>query len=376
MKRLILFVLLFVFCFSAFAIQPASANKRIPLIQIALLLDTSNSMDGLIDQAKSQLWKFVNELADASHNGKEPMLYVALYEYGNDSLSAREGYIRQVKQFTYDLDKISEELFALDTNGGSEYCGYVIDKSTKSLKWSKHKDDLKIIFIAGNEEFTQGNVKYKNACGLAKSRDIVVNTVFCGPFKRGVDTKWKDGAMITGGEYMNIDQDKKAIHIDAPQDKEIERLGLALNKTYIPYGEEGYAGAARQAEQELNAKMAAPGSSLQRSVAKASKYYKADSWDLVDAVKDKKIDLAKIKTKELPKNMQKMTVAQRKKHVAAETKKRSDIQNKIKQLNTARKKYVAVKMKELASKGQDTLDAAMVKAVRKQAAKKNFKFKK
>jgi len=33
-------------------------------------------------------------------------------------------------------------------------------------------------------------------------------------------------------------------------------------------------------------------------------------------------------------------------------------------------------MKELASKGQDTLDAAMVKAVRKQAAKKNFKFKK
>ena len=32
-------------------------------IQLALLLDTSNSMDGLIDQAKSQLWKIVNELA-------------------------------------------------------------------------------------------------------------------------------------------------------------------------------------------------------------------------------------------------------------------------------------------------------------------------
>ena len=32
---------------------------------LALLLDTSNSMDGLIDQAKSQLWKIVNELAAA-----------------------------------------------------------------------------------------------------------------------------------------------------------------------------------------------------------------------------------------------------------------------------------------------------------------------
>ena len=35
--------------------------KRDASIQIALLLDTSNSMDGLIDQAKSQLWSVVNE---------------------------------------------------------------------------------------------------------------------------------------------------------------------------------------------------------------------------------------------------------------------------------------------------------------------------
>jgi hypothetical protein len=37
---------------------PARAASR---VQIALLLDTSNSMDGLIDQARSQLWRVVNE---------------------------------------------------------------------------------------------------------------------------------------------------------------------------------------------------------------------------------------------------------------------------------------------------------------------------
>src|SRR6185295_3102994 len=37
-------------------------------IMLALLLDTSNSMDGLIEQAKSQLWKIVNELAAAKCN--------------------------------------------------------------------------------------------------------------------------------------------------------------------------------------------------------------------------------------------------------------------------------------------------------------------
>ena len=36
-------------------------NKN--LIQMAILLDTSGSMDGLIEQAKAQLWKIVNELA-------------------------------------------------------------------------------------------------------------------------------------------------------------------------------------------------------------------------------------------------------------------------------------------------------------------------
>jgi hypothetical protein len=69
-------------------------------IMIALLLDTSNSMDGLIDQAKSQLWKIVNEVAAAkSGDGKQPNIKIALYEYGNDGLSSDEGYIRQVSAF-------------------------------------------------------------------------------------------------------------------------------------------------------------------------------------------------------------------------------------------------------------------------------------
>src|SRR5690348_18486640 len=63
-------------------------------ILIALLLDTSNSMDGLIDQAKSQLWRLVNELAVAKcGDGSRPTIKIALYEYGNDGLPASEGYI-------------------------------------------------------------------------------------------------------------------------------------------------------------------------------------------------------------------------------------------------------------------------------------------
>ena len=142
---------------------------------LALLLDTSNSMDGLIDQAKSQLWKVVNELAAAKcTDGTRPNIKIALYEYGNDGLSSAEGYIRLVSALTTDLDVISEKLFALTTNGGNEYCGHVIKKSLTQLEWSTSEADLKMIFIAGNEPFTQGEVPYRTACLLAKEKDVVV----------------------------------------------------------------------------------------------------------------------------------------------------------------------------------------------------------
>src|SRR5690349_8851268 len=67
-----------------------------PLVQIALLLDTSNSMDGLIEQARSQLWRVVDEMGRARRGSKRVRLQIALYEYGNDALPAQGGHIRQV----------------------------------------------------------------------------------------------------------------------------------------------------------------------------------------------------------------------------------------------------------------------------------------
>src|SRR5262245_12214456 len=117
-----------------------------PVVQLVLLLDTSNSMDGLIEQAKSQLWKIVNEFITAKQNGQRPDLQVALFEYGKSSLSAKGGYIRMVQPLTNDLDKISEELFALRTNGGEEYCGWVIQEAVQRLGWDPSGKAYKAIF--------------------------------------------------------------------------------------------------------------------------------------------------------------------------------------------------------------------------------------
>jgi hypothetical protein len=371
----IILAILFVVSASAnlFAATAAKPAAQKPLVQIAILLDTSNSMDGLIEQAKGQLWKICNEFIKAKQNGVAPEVQVALYEYGKSSLSAEAGWIRRIQPLTTDLDKISEELFALKTNGGDEFCGWVIKNAVNELEWSPRSDVYKVIFIAGNEPFTQGPVNYAEACKAAISKGIIVNTIHCGPEAEGIDTKWKDGATIADGKYLVIDHNRAVVSIEAPQDKEIARLGDELNKTYLAFGAAGKPGAARQKSQDANAAALAPasGAVVQRAIAKASMNYRNSSWDLVDAAKDEKFEIGKVKSEELPAEMQKMDTAERKEFIGKKAKERSDLQTKIQKLNAERDQYVAQRAKETT----DTLDTAVISAVREQGGKRNLVFK-
>jgi hypothetical protein len=350
----------------------AQEDAEGPRIQIAILLDTSNSMDGLIDQARSQLWKIVNELATASKDGEEPVLEVALFEYGNNRLSRDDGYIRLVLPLTTDLDKVSEELFALTTNGGDEYCGHVIQEAVAELEWSDSGDDMKAIFIAGNEPFTQGGVDYRDSCRDAIDRGIVVSTIHCGTLAEGERTGWKDGALLADGNYMAIDQNTAVAHVAAPQDDEIARLGSELNDTYVAFGAAGAVGQTRQNEEDSKAGRVAPGVATQRAVFKSSVHYKNASWDLVDAVKQGEVELEDLEEEELPENMRGMNAQEQQAFLDAQRQKREQLQQKIQELNAARKEYVAEKQKEAAEEGSETLDTAMIKGLKEQAKKKQF----
>ncbi len=345
-----------------------------PLIQLAILLDTSNSMDGLINQTKAELWKIVNELATSKKNGVSPNLEVALYEYGNDNLSKESGHIRKVLAFTNDLDGVSEALFSLRTRGGDEYCGEVIDAAVENLKWSQSSKVLKLIFIAGNESFTQGSVDYKKSCKKAIQQGVIVNTIFCGNYNEGVNTKWKDGAMLSDGHYVNIDQNVKIVHIDAPQDKKIAELGIKLNKTYIAYGRSGKKAYARQKKQDKNASNLSQNSMTQRAMFKSKAQYSNESWDLVDASKNKKSKVRDLKKEELPQEMKGMSIKERERYVEKKSKERKKIQKKIQKLSKARDKYIAKEREKQAKSGKVTLETAIIKIIHTLGKKKGFKF--
>jgi hypothetical protein len=356
-------------------IADANSVKQKPVVQIAILLDTSGSMEGLINQAKAQLWSIVNEFIFAKRAGLAPEVQVALFEYGNNGLNREEGYIRLVVPFTTDLDKLSEELFALKTNGGDEYCGWVIKDAVEKLKWSAKTDDLKLIFIAGNEPFTQGKVDFKESCKAAINKGIIVNTIHCGSESEGINGKWKDGAALADGRFLNINQNQAIVYIEAPQDKEISKLNEKLNETYIAYGTSGQTRAEMQKAQDKNVVALSAGAAVQRAVAKSSGNYQNAGWDLVDAVKYNNVKIEDLKEKELPTNMQKMNTEQRKVYINTKANERAQIQAKIQKLNAEREKYVAEQMKKTQTQDK-SFGSAAIKAIQEQAKKKNFEFEK
>ena len=79
-----------------------------------------------------------------------------------------------------------------------------------------------------------------------------------------------------------------------------------------------------------------------------------------------------MKDEELPEEMKKMDKAERKEYIAKTLSKRKKIQEKITKLSEERRKYVETEMKKNAE--SNSLDSAIINAIRKQAKDKKFVF--
>jgi hypothetical protein len=355
--------------------QPVQVRET-PRIQLAIILDTSNSMDGLIEQTRNQLWQVVNEFSTARQNGLTPILEIALFEFGNSGISLDRGYVRKLNGFTRELDAVSQGLFSLTTNGGEEYCGYAIETAVRQLQWSHSDSDIKTIFIAGNESFAQGPVAYQQAIELAARQGISINTIHAGSHREGIADGWQAGAMLAGGDYLSIDADQQVVHIEAPQDARINQLNAMLNDTYVAYGSNGADKAQRQLQQDRMSSDISAALLAKRAQSKASAFYGNADWDLVDALRDGEVaegQLAEMEDSALPEPMQGLSDRQKLDYLRQKQNEREAIQQEILELSENRADYVASKKREQAAAAPSVSDV-LSGAIRKQAQQKNFSF--
>jgi hypothetical protein len=343
-------------------------------IQVAILLDVSNSMDGLIDQAKAQLWNMVNVMGNARCDGLQPTFELALYEYGRPANGEANGYIKQLHGFTNNLDAVSATLFGIHTNGGSEHCPEVIVKSLDQMQWDAKSSTYKVIFIAGNETFRQGKIPWTMACDKAMEKGVIVNTIYCGSKEMGIREYWNLGAECGKGSYTNINHNAVMDEMDTPYDTLLFSLNDKLNSTYIAYGARGAEASLMQAEMDTKNYTLSKSAAAKRVEVKGKKeLYKNDDWDLVDAVaKDKEL-VNKIDKKDLPENLKNKSPQEISKYLEEQGKQRSEVQKQIAEVSVKRNNYLkSEKEKQLKGTGEVTLESAVEKIIKEQAKRFNM----
>lgn len=314
----------------------ADADGDRPLVQIAVMLDDSGSMQGLLRQARAQLWEIVGQASAMRRGGRQPRIQVALYHYGDVPFLASP-----LVGFTDDLDEVSRLLFAVNGGGGEERCGQVILNGLAQLAWSPRPDDLRLILIAGNEPFDQGPVDWRTAVQAATGRGITVTAIHCGSDRDGRSGRWADAAELGRGRYLCIDHDRALPAIVAPQDPDLRRLNDELNATYLPYGAAGAARQREQAAQDANALAADPGAFGKRAAVKAGSAYVNTGWDLVDALRADPAAADALRPEDLPAALRGLDPAGRRAAIAAAGERRAALQREIAGLGAERDRFVA-----------------------------------
>lgn len=342
------------------------------IVELVICLDTSGSMSGLINAARQKLWAVINDLALAEPT---PELRVALYTFGNDGHNAEDGWVHQQTPFTTDLDLVSERLFALTTNGGTEFVGRVLDRAVEQLEWTPSDSVLKLIIVAGNESADQDQqVSFRDACKKSISKGIMINSIYCGNPADNLAPAWQEVAKLADGHWAAIDQNNGTVVITTPFDDELATLSAKVNATYIPYGAQGLWGSDNQLVQDRNALGLNSAAAAQRAQTKCSGLYDNRRWDLVDACSQQDFELASIKVEDLPENMQKMTEEERTAYVDAKAVERKQIIETVNDLNTKRNGYVQEQMKKSALDDSQAFDLVIRNALRDQARSKGFTF--
>lgn len=345
-----------------------------PKIQIAILLDTSSSMNGLINQAKSRLWNIINTMTTLKYNGQTPKIEIAIYEYGNSRLNAKDGYILRATPFTSDLDLVSEVLFGLNTGGGEELCGEVIKQSLQQLTWDDNPNSMKLVYIAGNEPFDQigvNKVAYPQAIELALQKEVYINTIHCGDVQTGINEKWKAGADMGKGKFFNIDQNRSIQYVATPYDDQLEVLNTKLNATYHGYGRQGAVKKAAQVNEDRNARTMDKAVAVERSVSKSKVQYNNSSWDMVDAYNADKEFVQKVDKTTLPDDFKALNNQELEKKLKQVQEDRAKVQQEMEAVSKKRTEFLAQQERNGTASGDD-LGNAINSSILELAQKKKY----
>jgi Mg-chelatase subunit ChlD len=358
--------------------EKISAQTKQPEIDVVFVLDTTGSMRDLISAAKEKVWAIANTLAMAK---PAPIIRMGLVGYRD----RRDEYITKRTDLTSDLDAVYADLMDYAAKGGGdkpESVNQALHEAVSLMDWSKNENAYKVIFLVGDSpphmDYTD-DVKYSETCKKAIEKGIYINSIQCGNQEDTIPF-WKEIAAKGEGEYFRVEQSGSAIMASTPYDDELATLSREMDKTRIYYGDEKVMmhQEMRKAKAEGIYAAAPASAKASRAVYMASEAGSstfAGTQELVRGISSGKVDIAGIKEKELPDNLQKMPKEKRIEYVNEMAKKREEIQGKIKDLNQKRQEHMKKEAEKTGLDKKQSLDSGIYRCIQTQAGKRGIEYK-
>ena len=338
-------------------------------VDVLFVLDTTGSMGGMLEAAKTKVWAIANEIAKGKPT---PRIRVGLVAYRDRN----DEYVTKVTDLTTDLDKMYAELLALKADGGGDTPEHVLkglDDAAEKISWSSDLKTFKVLYLVGDApaHTDYGDTPSMDAI-LQKlmAKGVVVNAVQCG---EAPDTREQFAriARLGEGHLIALAQDAGGAAPSTPFDARLSELNGKLEGTTLAFGARREATMASLASVRGMMAKAAPAAAAERAsfMAAGSGGFAAES-DLLQAVEDKRADLGKLKDAELPQNLRGLDEAGRKAELGRIKAEREGLKKEIAKVAGERAHWLS---KNVAPK-KDAFDVKLVSALKEQAAKKGIAF--
>jgi chorismate mutase len=332
-----------------------------PSVEVVFCIDTTGSMSGLIESATAKTWSICNQILNGRPMPNLKVGLVAFRDKGDD-------YVTKVYDLREDLDEVYAEIRTFAANGGGdtpESVNQALDDAVNKIKWSTDKQTLRIIFLVGDAPPHMDyidDVKYPVTCLRAMERGIVINTIQCGTDPDCVKS-WKDIAEKAGGVYAAIPQAGGARAVVTEFDKRLSEINTELVRTTLVFGD------ARKREvdqKKTQAVLTLPQDIAADRAGYLAKEGRVARYDLIDTIRAGKIKLETLKVEELPSELQKLTLKERREYVDKIGTLRAKLLREANELDRKRSDQI---LKGL-EKNKDSFDAQVLQILRKQAVRR------
>jgi Mg-chelatase subunit ChlD len=323
-------------------IAPVAPMAR-PKVDLVFALDTTGSMSGLIEGAKTKIWSIASFVARAQPT---PDVRVGLVAYRDIG----DAYVTRVFDLDADLDRVYRRLLSFRADGGGdtpEHVARALDEAVHKMSWSASGGNaVRLIYLVGDApphtDYQDGYDTARSARAAA-AKGIQIHAIRCGN-DPDTATYWRRIASLGHGEFLTIDQDGGMREHGTPYDEELARLHDKLDDTVVAYGPKGAAtrAALEAAASAPVAVKAARAGFLSASEGKRGKKDTTDtlSEDLVGGVASGRVDLDKVPAADLPRALAAMPADARRQEVAKAARDRGVILDEIAKVSSERDSYL------------------------------------